>query len=216
MKLLLDEGTSSDAGMGSQMDGSDDGFGSTHQKTSSSLHCCYGWIEDLALACLRMDGCEWRMLHGCQILQACSPDTSTARPRDFVITRIGSFFELECQEWQKALYSIGGSEVKKWSLQLRRSVPDGMPASSNGGPLQQQEMSIMQDRNHSKGSAYMKGGLGQPSGRKQQLLGGGGGGGHVAMDNSKGLLQWVQSITFVAVSVDHSLQLVYQADSSPG
>lgn len=62
----------------------------------------------------------------------------------------------------------------------------------------------------------MKGGLGQPSGRKQQHLGGGGGGGHVAMDNSKGLLQWVQSITFVAVSVDHSLQLVYQADSSPG
>lgn len=82
--------------------------------------------------------------------------------------------------------------------------------------MQQQEMSIMQDRNHGKGSAYMKGGLGQPSGRKQQHLGGGGGGGHVAMDNSKGLLQWVQSITFVAVSVDHSLQLVYQADSSPG
>ncbi|GJS98417.1 mediator of RNA polymerase II transcription subunit 13 isoform X1 [Tanacetum coccineum] len=244
MKLLLDDGTSSDAGMGSQMDGSDDGFGSTHQKTPSSLHCCYGWTEDWRwLVCVwtdargeLLDSCTFPfggissrqdtkglqflfvqiLQQGCQILQACSPDTSTARPRDFVITRIGSFFELECQEWQKALYSIGGSEVKKWSLQLRRSVPDGMPASSNGGPLQQQEMSIMQDRNHSKGSAYMKGGLGQPSGRKQQLLGGGGGGGHVAMDNSKGLLQWVQSITFVAVSVDHSLQLVYQADSSPG
>ncbi|PWA99566.1 RNA polymerase II transcription mediator [Artemisia annua] len=244
MKLLSDDGTSSDAGMGSQMDGSDDGFGSTHQKAPPSLHCCYGWTEDWRwLVCIwtdargeLLDSCTFPfggissrqdtkglqflfvqiLQQGCQILQACSPDTSTARPRDFVITRIGSFFELECQEWQKALYSIGGSEVKKWSLQLRRSVPDGIPASSNGGPLQQQEMSIMQDRNHGKGSAYMKGGLGQPSGRKQQHLGGGGGGGHVAMDNSKGLLQWVQSITFVAVSVDHSLQLVYQADSSPG
>lgn len=100
--------------------------------------------------------------------------------------------------------------MKKWSLQLRRSVPDGMTASSNGGP---QDMSIIQDRNlqsHTKGSNYMKGGLGQPLGRKQL------GGGHIAMDNSKGLLQWVQSITFVSVSVDHSLQLVYQADSSPG
>lgn len=99
--------------------------------------------------------------------------------------------------------------MKKWSLQLRRSVPDGIPASSNGGSLQQQEMSIIPDRNlpsHNKGSNFMKGSLGQSSSRKQ----------HIAMDNSKGLLQWVQSITFVSVSVDHSLQLVYQADSSPG
>lgn len=121
-------------------------------------------------------------------------------------------------EWQKALYSIGGSEVKKWGLQLRRSVPDGMPSSSNGTSLQQQEMSIMQERNltsspnpYSKASAYMKGGLGQPSSRKQIL------GGHSAVDNSRGLLQWVQSITFVSISVDHSLQLMLQADSSsPG
>lgn len=92
-----------------------------------------------------------------------------------------------------------------------------MAASSNGGPLQQQEMSIIQDRNlqsHAKGSTYMKAGLGQPLGRKQLL--GGGGSSHITMDNSKGLLQWVQSITFVSVSVDHSLQLIYQADSSPG
>lgn len=118
-------------------------------------------------------------------------------------------------EWQKALYSIGGSEVKKWSLQLRRSVPDGIPASSNGGS----EMGMIQDRNlaaHGKGGGFMKGGgMGQAASRKQ-ILSGGGGGGHMGMDNSKGLLQWVQSITFVSVSVDHSLQLVYQADSSPG
>ncbi|XP_071701408.1 mediator of RNA polymerase II transcription subunit 13 isoform X2 [Rutidosis leptorrhynchoides] len=235
LKLLSDDGTSSDTGM----DGLDDGFGSTHQKPPPSLHCCYGWTEDWRwLVCIwtdsrgeLLDSCTFPfggissrqdtkglqflfvqiLQQGCQILQACSPDTSTARPRDFVITRIGSFFELECQEWQKALYSIGGSEVKKWSLQLRRSVPDGIPASSNGGSLQQQEMSMHQERNlpnHTKSSTFMKGG---PAGRKQLSSGG-----HIPMDNSKGLLQWVQSITFVSVSVDHSVQLVYQADSSPG
>lgn len=108
--------------------------------------------------------------------------------------------------------------MKKWSLQLRRSFPDGISASSNGNSLQQQEMSLMQERSipssqspmytsHSKTSAFIKGGLGQPSSRKQLM------GGHAVLDNSKGLLQWVQSISFVSVSIDHSLQLVYQADS---
>lgn len=111
--------------------------------------------------------------------------------------------------------------MKKWSLQLRRSFPDGIPASSNGNSMQQQEMSLMQERalpsspsplySHSKASAFMKGGIGQPSSRKQLM------GGHAVLDNSKGLLQWVQSISFVSVSIDHSLQLVFQADStSPG
>lgn len=112
--------------------------------------------------------------------------------------------------------------MKKWSLQLRRSLPDGMPAGSNGNSLQQQEMSLMQERAlpsspsplyspHSKSSSFMKGGgIVQPSSRKQLM------GGHAALDNSKGLLQWVQSISFVSVSIDHSLQLVFQADSSPG
>lgn len=112
--------------------------------------------------------------------------------------------------------------MKKWSLQLRRSLPDGMPTGSNGNSLQQQEMSLMQERahpsspspslysSHSKSSAYMKGGIVQPSSRKQLM------GGHTGMDNAKGLLQWVQSISFVSVSIDHSLQLVLQADSSPG
>lgn len=118
------------------------------------------------------------------------------------------------------MYSAGGPEVKKWSLQLRRSLPDGIAPSSNGTALQQQEMSLMQDRpssanplysSHAKASAFMKGGIGQASSRKQLM------GGHSVLDNSKGLLQWVQSISFVSVSIDHSLQLVFQADStSPG
>ncbi|KAK6159438.1 hypothetical protein DH2020_006752 [Rehmannia glutinosa] len=227
-----------------------DSFGSGNRKTLPSLHCCYGWTEDWCwMVCIWTDsrgelldsyvypfgGVSSRqdtkglqslfiqiLQQGCQILQACSPDVGIAKPRDLVITRIGCFFELECQEWQKALYSAGGSEVKKWSLQLRRSLPDGISASSNGNSLQQQEMNLMQERglpssasplysSHSKASAYMKGGMGQPSSRKQLM------GGHAALDNSKGLLQWVQSISFVSISIDHSLQLVFQADStSPG
>ncbi|KAL7232398.1 hypothetical protein ACSBR2_010424 [Camellia fascicularis] len=241
-----------DAASNSQLDGSEpDGFGSGHQKTLPSLHCCYGWTEDWRwLVCIWTDsrgelldshifpfgGISSRqdtkglqslfvqmLQQGCQILQACSsPDSGVAKPRDFVIARIGCFYELECQEWQKALYSVGGSEVKKWPLQLRRSAPDGMHASSNGTSLQEQEMSLIQERTlpsspsplyspHSKASGYMKGGLGQPSGRKQLM------GGHPVIDQTRGLLQWVQSISFVSISIDHSLHLIFQADStSPG
>lgn len=112
--------------------------------------------------------------------------------------------------------------MKKWPLQLRRSVRDGIPASSNGTSLQQQEMGLIQERGlpsspsplyspHTKASGYIKGGLGQPAARKQLI------GAHTVVDSSRGLLQWVQSISFVAISVDHSLHLVFQADSlSPG
>ncbi|CAA0807588.1 Mediator of RNA polymerase II transcription subunit 13 [Striga hermonthica] len=226
-----------------------DSFGSGSRKLLPSLHCCYGWTEDWRwMVCIWTDsrgelldsyvypfgGVSSRqdtkglqsifiqiLQQGCQILQSCSPDVNNVKPRDLVITRIGCIFELECQEWQKALYSAWGPEVKKWSLQLRRSAPDGVPAASNGNPLQQQEMNMMQERvipsspspiysSHSKGSSgFMKGG--QTSSRKQIMSG------HSAVDNSKGLLHWVQSISFVCVSIDHSLQLVYQADSnSPG
>ncbi|CAI9108175.1 OLC1v1007721C1 [Oldenlandia corymbosa var. corymbosa] len=233
-----------ETGQSSQHDASEpDGFGCSNQKTLPSLHCCYGWTEDWRwLVCIWTDsrgelldsyiypfgGISSRqdtkglqslfvqiIQQGCRILQACSSDGG--KPRDFVIARIGCFFELESQEWQKALYSIGGPEMKKWSLQLRRSVPDGMTPSSNGGSMQQQDMSsLLQERTlpsspsplyspHTKSSAFMKSSLGQTSSRKQ-LMGGG-------VDSSRGLLQWVQSISFVSVSVDHSLQLVFQADS---
>ncbi|KAF9688587.1 hypothetical protein SADUNF_Sadunf01G0003800 [Salix dunnii] len=241
-----------DSGSSSQHDGSEpDGYGSSYQKSLPSLHCCYGWTEDWRwLVCIWTDargelldshifpfgGISSRqdtkglqclfvqvLQQGCQILQACSsPDTGGVKPRDFVITRIGNFFELEYIEWQKAIYSVGGSEVKKWPLQLRRSIPDGMAASTNGASLQQQEMSLIQERTlpsspsplyspHSKVSGYMKGGLGQTSSRKQLM------GGHAAADNSRGMLQWMQSISFVTISMDHSLHLLLQADTpSPG
>lgn len=117
---------SADAGSGSQLDGLEpDGFGGSYQKTLPSLHCCYGWTEDWRwLVCIWTDargelldshifpfgGISSRqdtkglqclfvqvLQQGCQILQACSShDIGSAKPRDFVITRIGNFFELEC------------------------------------------------------------------------------------------------------------------------
>lgn len=108
--------------------------------------------------------------------------------------------------------------MKSWSLQLRRSGPDGISTGNNGASLQQQEMSLIQERAlpsspsplyspHSKSSGYMKGSLGQQTARKQLM------GGQAVADGSRGLLQWVQNISFVTISVDHSLQLVLQADS---
>ncbi|KAK7265984.1 hypothetical protein RIF29_18621 [Crotalaria pallida] len=225
-----------------------DGSGSD-QKNPPSLHCCYGWTEDWRwLVCTWTDsrgelldcnifpfgGISSRqdtkglqclfvqvLQQGCIILQSC--DTSLAKPRDFVIARIGGFYELEYLEWQKAIYSVGGSEMKRWPLQLRRSMTDGVSVTSNGSSLQQPEMSLIPERTlpsspsplyspHTKPTGFMKGGsLGQSAVRKQFM------GGHSMVDNSRGLLHWAQSISFVAVSMDHTLQLVLPCDSSsPG
>ncbi|KAL9271921.1 Mediator of RNA polymerase II transcription subunit 13-like protein, partial [Drosera capensis] len=230
---------SGDSGPGSQLDGPE-----SDRKSPPSLHCCYGWTEDwrwlvsvwtdsrgelLDIHIFPFGGTSGRqdtkgmqslfvqvLQQGCQILQTCSPSDAVIRPRDFVITRLGCLYELEYQEWQKALYSIGGSEGKNWPVQLRRSVPDGMSASSNGPALQQHDM----DRSlpsspsplyspHSKYSGFNRGGLGQ-SNRKQLMSG------PPVSDGSRGVLQWVQSISFVTVSLDNSLQLVSQADATQG
>jgi len=125
-------------------------------------------------------------------------------------------------EWQKAIYSVGGSEMKRWPLQLRKSLSDGVSSTSNGSSLQQPDMSLIPERTlpsspsplyspHPKPTGFIKGNLGQSAGRKQMM------GGHSTVDNSRGLLHWAQSISFVAVSMDHTLQPVLPADSSsPG
>lgn len=110
---------SADSGLNSQVDGSDP------DKNPPSLHCCYGWTEDWRwLVCIWTDsrgelldsqifpfggissrqdtkGLECLFVQvlqqGCQILQACSSDTGVSKPRDFVIARIGTFYELEYQ-----------------------------------------------------------------------------------------------------------------------
>ncbi|CAM8916712.1 unnamed protein product [Rhodiola kirilowii] len=222
-----------------------DGYGSENQKSAPCLHCCYGWTEDWRwLVCIWTDsrgelldshifpfgGISSRqdtkglqclfvqvLQQGCIILQACSSlDTTAAKPRDFIITRIGCFYELECQEWQKAICSFGGSDVKKWPLQLRRPLTDDMPVSSNGPLLQPQEIGLIHDRNlpsspsslytQTKPSGYLKAGLGQTSSRKQIM------GGHTSTDSTRGSLHWIKSISFITLAVDHTLQLVSQAD----
>ncbi|KAK9736067.1 hypothetical protein RND81_04G247700 [Saponaria officinalis] len=235
-----------DTGPSSQLDGSEgDGFESGQQRPPPSLHCCYGWTEDWRwLVCVWTDsrgelldnhifpfgGISSRqdtkgmqnlfvqvLQKGCQLLQACSsPDNGVGRARDFIITRIGCFYELECQEWQKALYLIGGPDLKKWPFQLRRASPECVPVNSNGASLQQQELdrSMPSSPNplyspHTKSSGFMKGCVGQTNSRKQ-LIGG------PSVDGSMGSLQWVQSISFVSISIDHSLHLVFQADVSTG
>ncbi|KAJ4975631.1 hypothetical protein NE237_000737 [Protea cynaroides] len=113
----------------SLLDGSEpEGFGCNNQKIAS-LHCCYGWTEDWrcrqdtkGLQCVFV-----QVLHQvCQMISCSCPEVGTAKSRDIVITRIGSFFKLEFQEWQKVIYFVSGNEVKKWPLQLRRYSPDGI------------------------------------------------------------------------------------------
>uniref|UniRef100_A0A453MK26 Mediator of RNA polymerase II transcription subunit 13 n=1 Tax=Aegilops tauschii subsp. strangulata TaxID=200361 RepID=A0A453MK26_AEGTS len=116
-------------------------------------------------------------------------------------------------EWQKAIYSFGGNEVKKWPVQLRRSIPDGIPSNSNGPTLEQQDMGLIQDRNmpsspstlyspHPK-SSFTKG---QPGNKKQILAE------QTGIEGSRGSLHLVRSISLVAVSQDSSLHLACQAD----
>ncbi|KAF7004086.1 hypothetical protein CFC21_019335 [Triticum aestivum] len=222
-----------DSGASPPLEGSENDSG-------TSLHCCYGWTEDWRwLVCIWTDsrgelldslifpfgGISSRqdtkvlqslfiqiLQQGCQIMSS-SPEASNTRSRDVIITRIGGFLELEIQEWQKAIYSFGGNEVKKWPVQLRRSIPDGIPPNSNGPTLQQQDMGLIQDRNmpsspstlyspHSK-SSFTKG----QSGNKKQILVEQSG-----MDSSRGSLHLVRSISLVAVSQDSSLHLACQAD----
>ncbi|VAH96381.1 unnamed protein product [Triticum turgidum subsp. durum] len=212
----------------------------SENESAASLHCCYGWTEDWRwLVCIWTDsrgelldslifpfgGISSRqdttvlqslfiqiLQQGCQIMSS-SPEASNTRSRDVVITRIGGFLELEIQEWQKAIYSFGGNEVKKWPVQLRRSIPDGIPSNSNGPTLEQQDMGLIQDRSmpsspstlyspHSK-SSFTKG---QPGNKKQSLVE------QTGMDSSRGSLHLVRSISLVTVSQDSSLHLACQAD----
>lgn len=217
-----------------------DCLGPGNQK-APSLHCCYGWTEDWKwLVCVWTDargelldahifpfgGVSGRqdtkgleslfiqvLQQGCHYLSV-TPDVGGCRPRNIVIARIGCFYELECQEWQKAIFAVGGNEVKKWPVQLRRFSLDGTSASGGGSTLQQQEINMIQDRgltspnpssspysSHSKSSSFIKGNLGQVNTRKQTMPGN-------LQDIPKGAFQWVQNISLVGLCIDHSLQLV--------
>ncbi|XP_020677957.1 mediator of RNA polymerase II transcription subunit 13 isoform X1 [Dendrobium catenatum] len=231
-------GGAAEIGKGSSHDGSE------HDNRAANLHCSYGWTEDWRwLICVWTDsrgelldcsifpfgGISSRqdtkvlqnlfvqvLHHSCQILSSSSLD-SGSRLRDIIITRIGCYFELECQEWQKAIYSVGGNDVKKWPVQLRRTAPDGV-LNNSGASLEQQEISLIQERAlpsspsplynpHAKPS-FIKGGLGQTNAKKQILAG------QAGLDSSRGLLQLARSISLVSVSMDHTLHLILPSDLS--
>lgn len=111
------------AGSSFQGDGSgSESFVSGSQKVPS-MHCCYGWTEDWRwLVCIWTDArgelldsqifpfggissrqdtkglqCLFAQVlqQGCHILQTCCADNGPVKPRDFMVTRIGSFYELE-------------------------------------------------------------------------------------------------------------------------
>ncbi|XP_078439793.1 RNA polymerase II transcription mediator [Wolffia australiana] len=208
-----------------------DGLDSTEAEARApSLHCCYGWTEDWRwMVCIWTDSrgelldsqvfpfggicgrqdtkllqCLFvQMLHhGCHILSCCSSDSGLLRPRDLVISRLGSFFELERQEWQRAIYLVGGNEVKKWAVQLRGSQGGG---AASGLP---QEVGAMAERPlpsspsslyspHAK-IGYVKPGASPQVSAKKPVL-----------------FQFLQSITLVSILVDHSLQLMLPATDSP-
>ncbi|KAL0905396.1 hypothetical protein M5K25_023813 [Dendrobium thyrsiflorum] len=231
-------GGAAEIGKGSSHDGSE------HDNRAANLHCSYGWTEDWRwLICIWTDsrgelldcsifpfgGISSRqdtkvlqnlfvqvLHHTCQILSSSSLD-SGSRLRDIIITRIGCYFELECQEWQKAIYSVGGNDVKKWPVQLRRTAPDGV-LNNSGTSLEQQEISLIQERAlpsspsplynpHAKPS-FIKGSLGQTNAKKQILAG------QAGLDTSRGLLQLARSISLVSVSMDHTLHLILPSDLS--
>ncbi|KAJ4755679.1 Mediator of RNA polymerase II transcription subunit 13 [Rhynchospora pubera] len=218
-----------------------DGLSDHSKAGSASLHCCYGWTEDWRwFVCIWTDsrgelldslvfpfgGVSGRqdtkvlqglfvqvLQQGCQIIAgaASSDNVGPARPRYVIITRLGGFFELECQEWQKAIYSIGGNEVKKWPIQLRRSSPD---SSQDTAFIQERNLpsspspSSMYGSAMSSKSGFMKGGS-----TKKQLMGATQA---ATVDTSRGssALHLVQSITLVGVSLDHSLHLILQSELS--
>lgn len=111
-------GGTAEIGKGSSLDGSE------RDNRAANLHCSYGWTEDWRwLICIWTDsrgelldcsvfpfgGISSRqdtkvlqnlfvqvLHHSCQILSSFSLD-SGSRLRDLIITRIGCYFELECQ-----------------------------------------------------------------------------------------------------------------------
>lgn len=133
------------------------------------------------------------------------------------ICAIGTAKILLFTEWQKAIYSVGGNDAKKWPIQLRRTMPEGV-LNNNGASLEQQELGLIQERAmpsspsplynpHAK-SSFIKGSLGQTNTKKQILSG------HTALDSSRGLLQLARSISLVSVSIDHTLHLIFPSDLS--
>jgi mediator of RNA polymerase II transcription subunit 13 len=238
---------------GEALDG--DSSGSRGQQ-APALHCCYAWTEDghwmvsvwtdargelldthvLPLACVDTQREGAGGLYGLfnQVLQqglqllTMAVDAGSRKPRGITITRLGGFFEKECQEWNRVIMSIGGDEVCKWPLQIRHSQQDsstgglgGMACSSEVGMLSDSALGLAGSGPASPNPSSSFGvrgktttanyGKGSGSDLRRQ-------GGQVINqvvappEPPKGAFQWVQSISLVSLCVDQSLQIVTTPD----
>lgn len=215
----------------------------------ANLHCCYGWTEDwqwlmsvwtdargeildvhlFPMVCVngRWDAKILHnlfvqvLLHGCQLLTMATR-AGSIKARSLVITRIGAFYELECQEWQKAVFTVGGSEMRKWPVQIWHQPMDTSGMSGSSSSLQPQDTTALSERtlalasnmpsspgpsssvftSRTKPSNFVKAEIGSSTSRKQT------GGGHGQNDVYRGAFHLVQSISFVTVIIEHSLQLM--------
>ncbi|MCO5585901.1 hypothetical protein L7F22_039835 [Adiantum nelumboides] len=214
----------------------------------ANFHCSYGWTEDwqwlvsvwtdargeLLDVHLFPAGSSGRwdsktlhnlfvqvLIHGCQLLLMANGLGS--KPRALVITRIGAFFELECQEWQKAVLTVGGAEVRKWPVQIWQQQSDNNAVTGSSGSLHAQDVSTLAERAMSLGGGmpsspapsslflsrnkpanFVKTEMGGSSIRKQA----GSGIGHGQADACRGAFHLVHSISFVYCMLDHTLQIV--------
>eukprot|EP00250_Pteridium_aquilinum_P013407 c21321_g1_i1 orf=428-6595(+) len=218
---------------------------------AANFHCCYGWTEDwqwlvsvwtdargelLDVHLFPVSAVSGRwdaktlhslfvqvVMHGCQLLLMASGTGS--KPRALVITRVGPFFELECQEWQKAVFTVGGVEVRKWPVQIwpQQSDNSGVGSSSS---LHAQDVSTLAERamtlgggmpsspgpsssvfmSRNKPSNFVKTEMGGSSMRKQV------GSGHGQSDTCRGAFHLVHSVSFVSIMLDHTLQIVGLSD----
>ncbi|KAI5059150.1 hypothetical protein GOP47_0025469 [Adiantum capillus-veneris] len=214
----------------------------------ANFHCSYGWTEDWqwlvsiwtdargelldvhlfpAGASGRWDSKTLHNLfvqvltHGCQLLWMANGTGS--KPRALVITRIGAFFELECQEWQKAVFTVGGAEVRKWPVQIWQQQSDNNTVTGNSSSLHAQDVSTLAERamalgggmpsspgpsslflSRSKPANFVKTEMGGSSMRKQA----GSGIGHGQVDACRGAFHLIHSISFVNCMLDHTLQIV--------
>lgn len=240
--------------------GSDFDATSGGAQKAANFHCCYGWTEDWQwLVSVWTDargelldvhlfpvsgfGGRWDtktlhslfiqvLLHGCQLLLMAAGTSS--KPRALVVTRIGPFFELECQEWQKAIFTVGGMEVRKWPVQIWQQQSDNGGAVGSSSSLHAQDVSTLAERamtlgggmpsspgpsssvfmSRNKPSNFVKTEMGPSSLRKQV------GSGHGQNDAGRGAFHLVHSVSFVNIMLDRTLQIVGLGDvgsqSAPG
>ncbi|BBM96962.1 mediator of RNA polymerase II transcription subunit 13 [Marchantia polymorpha subsp. ruderalis] len=164
-----------------------------------------------------------QVLHqGLQLLTMAA-EAGSQRPRNIMISRLGDFTERECQDWYRTVMLMGGDDSRRWPVQL-------WPGALNGNSsLQNQDIAYLSDRTLGLASSSSRPPSPNPSSSytsrnkssgmgmnlpRRQGQGLGLGSSQSGLD-SKGLFQWVSSISLVSVRVEHALQTICVSDLTP-